>query len=432
MTASRERARDGARILTFVFERFGEHELANHAAAGAYAFLLSATPAILIVAALAGPFLSLFNGGSDIWAGLVAKVFGRLTTPERLAKIFSPRVGAMAGLIASVSLVWAARLFILTVQRGLRVVWGVSPLEKPLRDNILTFALEFAALFLVIVILAAGEGFNFFINYLAPGADSPDSLLSDLVTRGGPGLILFAYAFFTYRYIPPQGPRPRIAALAAIATVLVYAFFAIFLSWAIDRTHYDLVYGVLGGLVVLLLKVWLFFMVYFYCAELAFILERYDSLLFARFIRASRKEGPTARKGLFGRPERLLSRYGRRFAAGEVIFRKDEEGDDAFFLLEGEIGVWLDEGQGHSRVSTIVAGELFGEIAHLIGEARTATLVAATECEVVILQPEIFDRLLATDALISRRVIDLLSQRLKASNLRREVAGRGDTGKEID
>ena len=425
MTVSRERLRDGARVLTFVFERFGEHELANHSAAGAYAFLLSATPALLIVAALAGPFLSLFHGGSDVWAGFVAKAFGNLTTPERLNRIFSPEVGALAGAIASVSLVWAARLFILTVQRGLRVVWGVSPLEKPLRDNILTFALEFAALFIVILLLAAGEAFSFFIDYLAPGIDSPDRLFSAILTRGAPTLILFLYSFFTYRYIPPQGPRPRIAALAALTSVLVYAFFATFLSWAIDRTHYDLVYGVLGGLVVLLLKVWLFFTVYFYCAELAFILERYDSLLFARFIRAARKEGNTARRGLFGRPERLLARYGRRLPSGEVIFHKGDGGEDAFFLLEGEIDVWLDEGDGISRVSTIHAGELFGEIAHLIGEPRTATLVTATECEVVTLPPEIFDRLLATDALVSRRVIDLLSRRLKAANMRRESLGDG-------
>jgi len=423
MTASRERARDGARVLTFVFERFGEHELANHAAAGAYAFLLSATPAILIVAALAGPFLSLFHGGSDVWTGFVTKVFGNLTTPERLGRIFSPKIGALAAVVASVSLVWAARLFILTVQRGLRVVWGVSPLEKPLRDNVLTFVLEFAALFLVILILATGEAFSFFIDYLAPGADSAAGIFSSLLTRGAPGLILFLYAFFTYRYIPPKGPRPGIAALAALASILVYAFFATFLSWAIDRTHYDLVYGVLGGLVVVLIKVWLFFTVYFYCAELAFILERYDSLLFARFLRAARKEGQAARKGLFGRPERLLARYGCRFGKGEVIFRKGDEGDEAYFLLEGEIGVWLDEGSGISRVSTIHSGELFGEIAHLIGESRTATLVAATNIEVVRLPPAIFDRLLATDALVSRKVIDLLSRRLKASNLRREPLG---------
>lgn len=425
MTAFRERARDGARIFTFVFERFGEHELANHAAAGAYAFLLSATPALLIVAALARPLLSLVRGADEAWTSLVGRLFDGVTAPERLERIFSPQLGILAAVIASLSLIWAARLFILTVQRGLRVVWGVSPLEKPLRDNILTFALEFAALFVVIVALGAGEALSFFFDYLAPIAGSPVSFLSRLATRAVPAIILFAYAYFTYRLIPPQGPRRKVAAVAALAAVIVYALIATFLSWSINRTHYDLVYGVLGGLVVLLIKVWLFFTVYFYCAELAFILERYDSLLFARFIRAARDAKGRRSKGLFGRPERLLARYGRQYRKGEVIFRQGDAGEEAFFLLEGEIGVWLDEGEAEAaaQVSTIGAGELFGEIAHLIGEARTATLVATADSEVVILTPEIFDRLLSTDAAVSRRVIDLLSRRLKASNVRMETMG---------
>ncbi len=425
MTASRERFKETLRVLTFVFERFGEHELANHAAAGAYAFLLAATPALLIVAALAKPIISLFHGAGATWSGLIARIFGSFASPERLERIYSPQIGPLAAIVATLSLIWAARLFILTVQRGLRVVWGVSPLEKPLRDNLLTFALEFAALLFVILVLGAGEAFRFFLDYLAPSAGSPVTFLSRLVTRAVPGFILFAYAFFTYRFIPPKGPGNRIAALAALAALLVYGLFAVFLSWAIDRTHYDLIYGVLGGLVVVLIKVWLFFMVYFHAAEFAFILEGYDSLLFARFLRSSRD--PKSRKrggpGLFGRPERLIARYGRRLEEGEVIFSKGDEGKEAFFLLEGEVGVWLDEGKGLSKVSVIGAGELFGEIAPLIGEARTATLVASRPCEVVVLPPEIFDRLLATDARLSRRVIDLLSRRLKANNLRREGLG---------
>ena len=424
MTASRERTKDVFRILTFVFERFGEHELANHAAAGAYAFLLSATPALLLVAALAGPLLSLFPGATIAWTDLVARIFGGgIATSDRLGRIFSPQIGAAATAIASLSLIWAARLFILTVQRGLRVVWGVSPLEKPIRDNLLTFALEFAALLFVIATLGAGEAFSFFLEYLAPLAGSSVSALSRLVMRLMPVVVLFAYAFFTYRFIPPKGPRARIAAMAAFVAILTYHFFAAFLSWAIDRTHYDLVYGVLGGLVVVLLKVWLFFMVYFHCAELAFILEGYDSLLFARFLRTNRTEGK-AGKGLFGRPERLIARYGRRFEAGNLIFRKGDPGEEAFFLLSGEVGVWLDEGKGLSRVSTIRPGELFGEIAHLIDEARTATLVAASPCEVVVLPPAIFDRLLDSDPLVARKVIDLLSRRLKASNVRFEGIGK--------
>jgi membrane protein len=425
-----ENWKNALRTLTFVFERFGEHELANHAAAGAYAFLLSATPALLLVLGVARAFLSSFPEGMNEILGFATGIFGALDAAGPLREFFSRPLGIGATIFASLSLVWAARLFILTVQRGLRVVWGVSPLEKPVRDNVVTFALEFAALVLVVLVLGAAEALRFFLHYLVPIVGGTVASISRILLGAIPPLLLYLYAFLTYRFIPPRNPATRVAAFSALLCVLLYMAFSATLAFLIDRTHYDLLYGVLGGLVIVLLKVWTFFMVYFHCAELAFIIERFDSLLFARFLRVSQggKQGRLARS-LFARPERLVRKYGRIYPAGRVIFREGEAGREAFYLLSGSVGVYLGVEGAEKRIATIDQGELFGEMAGLMKEGRTATTKADGEIEVITMPPGVFENLLATDWRIARRMIDLLSERLKRADFRVGAEGSAKSAK---
>ena len=51
--------------MLFAAERYREHELANHAAAGAYGFLLSVAPAILLALSLTS---TLFGGNPRVVA----------------------------------------------------------------------------------------------------------------------------------------------------------------------------------------------------------------------------------------------------------------------------------------------------------------------------------------------------------------------------
>lgn len=111
----------------------------------------------------------------------------------------------------------------------------------------------------------------------------------------------------------------------------------------------------------------------------------------------------------------------RPFARGDRLITQNDEAGELFFLTRGRVDVVVsaDAGQPH-RVSTIEAGNVFGELA-LFGHApRTADVVAATDGEVRILdeagmadlrkqQPDVF-----TDLLIA--VGGSLADRLRHAN----------------
>lgn len=415
----KEAPKNVLRVLLFVLERFGGHELANHAAAGAYSFLLSATPAFLLVLGIARAVLSRYPRALASVAAFARDLLGPLQALPIADSFFSRPLGIGAAVLAALSLVWAARLFVVAVQRGLRVIWAASAQARPVRESLLTFAIELLCLVAAALILGAAQTARVFLERAAPLIGSSVASILRAVLGAAPAAILLVFAYASLRLIPPSRPRRRTALLSAALCLLLYTAFAAVLRLVLDRARYDLLYGVFGNLVLLLLNVYFFFMIYFYCAELAYVLERFDALLFARFFKVSQSEqkGRIAR-ALFEKPERLITLFGREYAAGEAVFKEGEASKEAYYLLSGRLGVYIDDGSGERRIGFIEEGELFGEMAELLGETRTATTRAEDDSLAIALPPEVFHELLDSDLGLSRRMIALLSERLRRANRR--------------
>jgi YihY family inner membrane protein len=403
--------------IIFAAERFGQHEMANHASAGAYAFLLSATPAVMLVMGLASTLLGRSPRILALVTGLIADALGPLGTVNSVNGFFASRLDTLAIIVGGVSLVWAARLFFVTVQRGIRLIYAASGRNKAVKDNLLIFALEFLCLVAIVAILAATEALE--LLFELPRFETGDPLVESVraVLNTAPALALFAFVYLTYLFIPPAKPRRATVALSALLCLVAFALFSEALRAVTDSTHYQLLYGVFWRLVVLLVNVYAFFTLYFYCAELAYVRDHFDALLFGRFYRLSRapKAGRLERR-LFMDPGRLVAVYGKRFAAGETVFSEGSEGHSVYYVRSGAIGIYIKAEEGERELNRLGPNEMFGEMAAFLGETRSATARADEDSLVLELPPEAFDLVLRTDGDAMRGLADSLSARLKEAN----------------
>lgn len=97
---------------------------------------------------------------------------------------------------------------------------------------------------------------------------------------------------------------------------------------------------------------------------------------------ALRPEALTSHSKLFA----LLDEAGKRrivdvavdedVPAGQMVLREGDFGDVFFFLIEGKMSVRIGGVDAASEVASLGTGAFFGEIAALLGEARSATIVA--------------------------------------------------------
>ena len=101
----------------------------------------------------------------------------------------------------------------------------------------------------------------------------------------------------------------------------------------------------------------------------------------------------------------------REVPAGTRVVEHGDTANSAYFILDGEATAGIPEEGGYRGLSTMRAGDFFGEIAALTGSPRTADVVADTDMTVMEVPA---DALRATMAVpeVSKLVLSTLSSRL--------------------
>lgn len=75
--------------------------------------------------------------------------------------------------------------------------------------------------------------------------------------------------------------------------------------------------------------------------------------------------------------------------AGETLFQTGDPGESLFHVMSGQIELYIKDISGQKIVLTVAeAGDLFGELALLDSGARTATAIALSDAELLVLDRE--------------------------------------------
>jgi|GEM_PF-1088017 len=100
------------------------------------------------------------------------------------------------------------------------------------------------------------------------------------------------------------------------------------------------------------------------------------------------------------------------FASGDVVFRQGEPGDLVYSIVSGEVEILREMPDGEERLlATMGPGEYFGEMALISDAARTATVRARSDVEVVGMGRADFTALYAYLPGLRQRVETLMRQR---------------------
>lgn len=110
---------------------------------------------------------------------------------------------------------------------------------------------------------------------------------------------------------------------------------------------------------------------------------------------------------------KLLGRYGRRFVAGDSLFKEGAPAHEAFLLQEGRIRLLKRVAMTDRSIAVIKPGDLFGEGALLEGATYGATALALTDGTVLALDRATFRSLLSNHPQVATRVVDQLVARLR-------------------
>ena len=95
--------------------------------------------------------------------------------------------------------------------------------------------------------------------------------------------------------------------------------------------------------------------------------------------------------------------------AGTIVTQMGEPGDSFFVIIDGIAAVRTPVGTG----SQLLPGDFFGEMSLVDGEPRSATIVATTDLRLLIVDRLQFWRLLDETPELIRRILTILSRRVR-------------------
>jgi CRP/FNR family transcriptional regulator, cyclic AMP receptor protein len=109
----------------------------------------------------------------------------------------------------------------------------------------------------------------------------------------------------------------------------------------------------------------------------------------------------------------------RSFPAGTRVFHEGDPSDVCYIVREGSFRVTREHSDGRAiTLATMGPGEVFGELAMLDGDVRSASAEAIVDGELLALPAKDVRALLARHPEISVKLVSALVRRLRAANVR--------------
>jgi CRP/FNR family transcriptional regulator, cyclic AMP receptor protein len=109
----------------------------------------------------------------------------------------------------------------------------------------------------------------------------------------------------------------------------------------------------------------------------------------------------------------------RSYPVGARVFHEGDHSDACYVIRSGDLRVTREHPDGRAiTLATLGAGDFFGELAMLDGEARSASVETLSDAELLALPAGDLRRLLADRPEISVKLIGALTRRLRETNER--------------
>jgi len=395
---------------------FKQNSLQNHAAATSFYFLLSATPLLLLLS-YALQLLGHIAENSVPATILMAALYSQMQLDTLTSLGFIPRQTQLAaGGVGLVTLLLSSRGLVNTMQGAFRIIFP----DQTKRNLVVSWVLPLIILPVLFLLMGVAALAQVTLSFLAQNdfIGIGNALVLKALNSLFGFAMIWALLFAAYWRLPRRHPRARVAAAFALAaTVSLGLLFALFGAF-FKLENYHSLYGALGGVVFVLIGAYFAFLLLYLWAQALYACGKADITALEKLFLAATDEGASKLESyVFGSAHRLLEKYGQTYPAGHVLIAEGDDSRIAYFLYAGRAGVYKDTAEGRRRLSELNEGQLFGEMAYLLNEQRTASVIADSEITVLALPPHLLEELMRHSAPLSRRIIDTLCQRLERMNL---------------
>lgn len=110
-----------------------------------------------------------------------------------------------------------------------------------------------------------------------------------------------------------------------------------------------------------------------------------------------------------------------KLEANQLLIQEGERSNSMFWIQNGQLVVTKKRGNEEIVLGHIYSGELVGELSFLDNEARSATVKAVTDSDLIEIPRETFEAIFKTQPKWLESLVITLAERLRKANTRIKV-----------
>lgn len=313
-------------------------------------------------------------------------------------------------IISIIAIFWLARRFFLSVMRGFHIINHIDSGRKGITSTMGGFFGETIAVIGIAILISAVFAARSLlkVNVFADFLPFLDGTLYPLLVSYAPPVMLYIIIFLTYRFAPGTKPKTGLCARAALYTSVIYKLMQLLFKLFLNTSRYNMIYGVLSNVMVLLLEAGVFFQIFLFFAQFIYVQQFFKTLELAelyllpdakdkRFIQKFRRK-------LFFSDFIILSDQLISIKEHEIIYAEGYPSDFIYCVADGIIEIASGTDSSHFS-----KGKFFGELSCLTGKLRKETVKAVTPVTLIRFEKREFELLVSRTPEINRKFLDQLS-----------------------
>jgi len=400
-------------VVVDAIDNFRNNGDTNQAAALAFYAILSFIPLFMLTLLAAG---FIFGSHPGIQERLIATIreFHPYFSGDILIQLGQiEKTKKVLGWVGILSLVWFSAMIFNSLETSLDIIFRSKSKRNYVLSKLLAIAMIPMGWAVAVTSIAITSIAAFVAKYplIVESGWLAVTLVHGVLFRYViPYLVMVAFFTFVYKVIPTGRVSLGGAFIgSALFSALMEAAKHLFTWYVANYTRYDVIYGSLQTLIILVIWVFYVALILLFCAELVSSYQRRNLILLEKALTRKRRDRMKIN-------ERLFKKFGRMYPAGSYVFREGDRGSEMYYLLMGKVQVEKQAGQVTRILTELGPGAYFGEMATLIDAPRTASIRVIEDSDIAVIKSETFHRLIRDSSAVSLMMLKEFSNRVKNTN----------------
>lgn len=393
---------------------FTNNNLWESASSCAFGFVFSFIPVTLIILTLLITILRASSGLQNYITSFAFEIqeLINLDITALLNNILSMKSFQYIDIFLGVWVIWMARKLFISIIQAVNKIFRSVTNRKNWFNQIFQFILEFLFVFLIAAMILLAFAFNQILDssnmapleQIFPLIFSRNSkLLVTIVLY----LMLWVISATIFKIISGTNPKLKICMFYSLISTVCFYLLSIFINYTMNLTNYNAVYGTLSSVVILMVKVYFFFVIELFCAQMIYVSQFFDVLLKAEIYLlpdTDDKKLDLLKRKLFVNPASLKKTSNTLFfKAGDIIVHEHDILECVYYIRRG---IAIAPADNHI---VFKQGSFIGDLECILKRDVAKTIVAKEDCKIIVFSNEEFMNLIQNNPKVASKAITKVS-----------------------